>query len=131
MKAINKILLAAAIVIVCGLTWSCGKGGGGGDSDIYIPDISGVWANQANANDQFAFINAPSNAATGTFDGNEVINGTVTGALTGSFNHSKINFVVTPNNNGAARSYSGTLSGSSTRIMGLISSGQKSTYVKQ
>ncbi|HEY4325907.1 MAG TPA: hypothetical protein VGN20_18095 [Mucilaginibacter sp.] len=130
MRAINKILLAAAIVIVCGLTWSCGKGGGG-IGDILIPNIGGVWANQANANDQFSFFNAPTNAATGTFDGNQVVNGTVTGTLTGSFNHSKISFVVTPNDNSAARSYSGTISGPPSPVMVLTSAGKKFTYVKQ
>jgi hypothetical protein len=130
MKAHYKLYLIGTMLVLSGLTGSCGKSGGGDTlTDIYIPDIDGNWVNSANANDEFNFVNAPQNgAATGTFQGTESINGTQVATLSGSFNHSKINFTLTFDT--STEYYSGTVSGTSPKMV-LKSSAHNLTLTKQ
>ena len=129
MKTTYKIMLTAVVLILSGLIWSCGKSD---TADIYIPDINGAWLNQNNANDQFSFINAPANAASGSFTGNESVNGAQVSTFVGSFNHSKINIVVTSNDNSVpVVTYNGTISGSSKPVMKLSSDSKTLILNKQ
>ena len=128
MKTHYKLYLIGSMLVLCSLISSCGKSGGGAATDIYVPDIDGNWLNSANANDQFTFFDAPQGAATGNFNGNESINGTQVATLTGSFNHSKINFTL--NFGATTEYYSGTVSGTNPKMV-LKSSAHSLTLVKQ
>jgi hypothetical protein len=127
-----KLLLPMVVMLASFVLLSCGKDGGSPDTDIYIPDINGVWVNAQDSNNQFSFFDAPNKAATGTFDGNEQQNGSGIGSLTGSFTHSKITFKVTYSDGVApAATFSGTISGSTNPKMVLTSGGKSYTFVKQ
>ncbi|WPU91900.1 hypothetical protein SNE25_21520 [Mucilaginibacter sabulilitoris] len=132
MKTIFRSTMAGAALIVLVLVWSCGKDGGG-IVDIFIPDIEGNWFNNANDKDKFSFFDVPpKGSATGTFSGNEFDDDIQIGSLTGSFDHSKINFTVTFNDvNIKPITYTGTIAGSPTRTMTLAAPGKKLNLTKQ
>jgi hypothetical protein len=132
MKTFYKISMPVIALLIIGLMFACGKDTNGGTTDIYIPDINGTWVNAQDANNQFSFFDAPNNAASGTFNGNEGQDGSGIGTITGSFNHSKINFTVTYNDNSKpAATYSGTVSGTANQKMVITSAGKTITLNKQ
>lgn len=131
MRKFNVIAPALIAILLITILISCGKSSSD-TSDIYIPDIDGNWLNQADANNQFSFFDAPNNAATGSFSGNEFENGTVIGQFTGNFTHSKVSFTITFSDNSVPSvTYSGTISGSSNPVMSLSSSKGKLVIKKQ
>jgi len=132
MKTFYRITVPVIAMLIIGLISACGKDSNGGTTDIYIPDINGNWINAQDANNQFSFFDAPSQAATGTFNGNETQDGAGIATITGSFNHSKIDFTVTYNDNSKpAATYSGTVSGTANQKMVLKSAGKTVTLNKQ
>ena len=112
------------LVIIATLTFTnCGNSNDPGATDIYLPDFSRNWVNNANPDDQFFFLNAPTQP-TGTFTGNEVIAGEQVATLEGSFDHSKVSFILTFLDNSPPKTYTGTMSGTGNRVLTLSSSGQ-------
>jgi len=108
MKTQNFLKIGFCLFLVL-LSFSCGKGSGD-VVDSLIPDLTATWTNTADATDNYFFLNATPNVASSTFDGNEVINGTLTNTFTGSFQNSKINFTFNSGPKNTTK-YSGTIKG--------------------
>lgn len=96
------------LFLVC-LSFSCGKGGGD-VADTLIPDLSATFTNTTDATDNYFFFNNTSGVAISNFDGNEVINGTLTNSFSGSYQNSKINFTFNSGPKNGTK-YSGTIKG--------------------
>jgi hypothetical protein len=124
MKKTAPILHIILLIIAASTFTNCSDSSDPAPTDIYLPDFKRNWINNANPDDQFFFLNAPDNQATGTFTGNEFISGEQVATFEGSFDHSKVSFKLTFLDNSPAKTYTGTMSGTGNRVLTLSSGGQ-------
>lgn len=124
MKKITPCLYIITVIITAFTFSNCSNSSDPAPTDIYLPDFSRNWVNNANPDDQFFFLNAPSNQATGTFTGNEFTGGEQVATFEGTFDHSKVSFKLTFLNNSPGKTYTGTMSGTGNRVLTLTSAGQ-------
>lgn len=128
MKKLNSPICIILVAIAALCSTYCGKTS---TTDIYLPDFNATWVNQANPLDKFFFLNAPPNQPTGTFSGNEFVNDVQVATFEGSFNHSKVTFVLTFLDNSPSKTYSGTMTGSSNRVLTLYSGNARLVLLQQ
>jgi hypothetical protein len=124
MKKLNPLLCIILLIITALSFANCGTSDDPSLTDIYLPDFSKNWVNNANAEDKFFFLNAPVGQPTGDFTGNEVISDVQVATLAGTFDHSKVTFVLTFKDNSPSKTYTGTMTGTTDRVLTLSSGGQ-------
>jgi hypothetical protein len=131
MKKLNPLLCIMLLITVALSFANCGTSGDPSLTDVYLPDFSRNWVNNANSEDQFFFLNAPADQPTGSFTGNEFISGTQVATLAGTFDHSKVTFVLTFIDNSPSKTYTGTMTGTTNHVLTLSSSGQNLVLKQQ
>jgi hypothetical protein len=124
MKKLNPLLCIILLTITALNFTNCGTSDDPSLTDIYLPDFSKNWVNNANAEDKFFFPDAPADQPTGSFTGNEVISDVLVATLAGTFDHSKVTFVLTFKDNSPSKTYTGTMTGTTDRVLTLSSGGQ-------
>ena len=118
MKTIKKTIAVMLAFIILAIFSNCSKPEPGA-SDTYVPDLStppNQWQNVADAANNFFFFSAPPpGTASGSFQAN-ANGGSITGHLTGSFDHSSIQFTFDAGATYGGRLFTGKINGSANPV---------------